>query len=88
MYLKGDDPARARFDAASFGTEVYHVVVNITGDKPAHQPPKLARQDVGFAVHRADYVAGLHRQAVDFITMDHNFLHVYYTPRRAAGFKH
>jgi hypothetical protein len=71
MGFKCDYAARAGLDAAPIWTKINCNMVNITGHEPTNEPPELARQNIRLAVHGADDIACLYRQAVDLISMDH-----------------
>jgi hypothetical protein len=70
-HVKGDNAARARFDAASIGSQVDRDVIHIAGYEPTDESPKFTGQNIGLAVHRADNVTRLHGYPFDFVRVNH-----------------
>jgi hypothetical protein len=66
-----DHAMRTRFHASSLRTEIDRHMVNITGHEAANETPKLARQDIWLAVHRADDITRLQGNPFDLIGIDH-----------------
>src|SRR5215212_11486424 len=70
-HIKGDYATRARFDASSIGSKIDCHMIYFARDKPTHETPKLAGQNIRLAVHRTDNIARLDRNSFDLICVNH-----------------